>query len=177
MASPPLFGRRMTVCVAATLVLLVLSLTFPNHDAGAVLCFGITFVSALALFAFGVTQKVERRLAVLVVVMAYVLAAMLLMWNYSLSRDYSRWLFLWSRYKPKVLAQPSGEGLQHVEWDGWGFAGISDTTSFLVVWRGHAHRSKPRSLPCEVLRVSRLGGQWYAVLFYSEMCWGQGDCK
>ena len=89
MAGAPSLGRRMTVCVVATLVLIVLSLTFADHDTGAVLCFGITFISALALFVFGVTQKGQRRLAVLLVVMAYVLGALLLMWNYSLTRDYA----------------------------------------------------------------------------------------
>ena len=75
--------------------------------------------------------------------------------------------------------------LQHVEWDGWGFAGIANTTSFLVFDPTDSLESvagarppvKTRSLPCEVIRVSRLGAKWYAVLFYSETYWGQGACK
>ena len=47
--------------------------------------------------------------------------------------NYARWL-IWSRsYKAEVLAQPnsaSGE-LKHIEWDGWGWAGM-DTTIYLV---------------------------------------------
>ena len=87
-------------------------------------------------------------------------------------------------YKARVLAQPSGEELKHAEWDGWGFAG-ADTTVFLVFdptdslaeELGAQPPVKARGLPCEVVRVRRLDSQWYAVLFYTETYWGQGDCR
>jgi hypothetical protein len=178
-----MFARRMAICVAASLVLIVLSLTFASSDLGAVLCFGIALVSALLLFAFGVTKK-GQRLAALLVVMAYVFGAMLLKSNYSLVRDHVRWLFLSGGYKARVLAQPPSEELKHAEWDGWGFAG-SDTTVFLVfdptdslaVATGALPPVKSRGLPCEVFRVRRLDRQWYAVLFYTDTYWGQDACK
>jgi hypothetical protein len=179
-----MFARRMGICVAASLVLIVLSLTFASSDLGAVLCFGIALVSALLLFVFGFTRKGRQRLAALLVVMTYVFAAMLLKTNYSLVRDHVRWLFLSGEYKAQVLAQPPSKQLRYAEWDGWGFAG-ADTTVFLVFdptdSLAEAAEALPpiksRALPCEVVRVRRLDRQWYAVLFYTDTYWGQGDCK
>lgn len=47
--------------------------------------------------------------------------------------NYARWQ-VWSRsYKAEVLAQPNSaiEELKHIEWDGWGWAGMG-TTVYLV---------------------------------------------
>jgi hypothetical protein len=44
----------------------------------------------------------------------------------------TRWLLHSNDWKNRVVAQPAVEGeLKHVEWDGWGFAGM-DTTAYLV---------------------------------------------
>jgi len=179
-----MFARRMAICVAASFVFIVLSLTLASSDLGAALCFGIALVSALLLFVFCVTRKGRKRLAALLVVMTYVFAVMLLKMNYSLIRDHVRWLFLSGEYKAQVLAQSPSKELRHAEWDGWGFAG-ADTTVFLVYdptdsLAGAAEALPPiksRALPCEVGRVRRLDRQWYAVLFYTDTYWGQGDCK
>ena len=184
-ADSHMFARRMAICVAASLVFVVLSLTFASSDLGAVLCFGIALVSALLLFAFGVAKKGRQRLAALLVVMTYVFAAMLLKSNYSLVRDHVRWLFLSGGYKAQVLAQPPSIELKHAEWDGWGIALAGETTAFLVFdptdsLAGAAEALPPiraQALPCEVVRVRRLDRQWYAVLFYTDTYWGQGACK
>jgi hypothetical protein len=183
-ADSHMFARRMAICVAASLAFIVLSLTFASSDLGAVLCFGIALVSALLLVAFGVAKKGRQRLTALLVVMAYVFAAMLLKSNYSLVRDHVRWVFLSGGYKARVLAQPRSEELKHAEWDGWGFAGadttvflVSDPTDSLAVATGALPPVKARGLPCEVVRVRRLDRQWYAVLFYTDTYWGQGACK
>ena len=43
-----------------------------------------------------------------------------------------KWLLYRHGYKAEVLAQPSKNGeLNHIEWDGWGWAG-QDTTVYLV---------------------------------------------
>jgi hypothetical protein len=183
-ADSHMFARRMAICVAASLILVVLSLTFASSELGAVLCFGIALVSALLPFAFGAAKKGRQRLAALLVVMTYVFAGILLKSNYSLVRDHVRWLLLSGGYKAQVLAQPPSEELKHAEWDGWGFAG-ADTTVFLVfdpmdLLAGAAEASPPvksRALPCEVVRIRRLARQWYAVLFYTDTYWGQGACK
>jgi hypothetical protein len=150
-----------------------------------VLCFGIALVSALLLFVFGLAKKGRQRFAALLVVTAYIFVAMLLKSNYSLARDHVRWFFLSDDYKAQVLAQPPSEELKHAEWDGWGFAGVGETSVFLVFdptdsLAGAAEALPPikaRALPCEVFRVRRLDRQWYAVLFYTDTYWGQGDCK
>ncbi len=183
-ADSHMFARRMAICVAASLVFLVLSLTFASADLGAALCFGIALFSALLLFAFGVAKKGGQRLAAMLVKMVYVFAAMLFKSNYSLVRDHCRWLFLSGGYKARVLAQPPSEQLKHAEWDGWGFAGadttvflVSDPTDSLAVATRALPPVKARGLPCEVVRVRRLDRHWYAVLFYTDTYWGQGACK
>ena len=83
-----------------------------------------------------------------------------------------------------VLAQPPSDELKHAEWDGWGFAG-ADTTAFIVFdptdsLAGVTEALPPikaRTLPCDVVRVRRLDRHWYAVLFYTDTYWGQGNCK
>src|SRR3984885_16042852 len=122
-----MFARRMAICVVASLILIVLSLVFGGADLGAVLSFWIALVSALLLFAFGVSKKGRQRLAAFFVVMVYLLASILLLSNYSLVRDHVRWFLLSGSYKAKVLAQSPNEQLKHAEWDGWGFAGAGDT--------------------------------------------------
>lgn len=47
--------------------------------------------------------------------------------------NYARWMFWSGSYKAQVLAQPDSTNneLKHIEWDGWGGAGM-DTTVYLV---------------------------------------------
>jgi hypothetical protein len=177
--------RRIAIGLLASLSLIVLSLVLAGSDLGAVLCFGIALVSALSLFVFGVTKKGRQRAIAFLVLIVYLWVPTLLLSNYSLVRDHVRWFFLSGPYKAKVLAQPANEQLKHAEWDGWGFAGVGDTTEFLVFDPADslagASRAPPpvkaRGLPCDVVRVRRLGRQWYAVLFYTDTYWGQGACK
>jgi hypothetical protein len=175
----------MAIFVVGSLILIVPSLVLAGSDPGAVLCFGIALVAALSLFAFGVTRKGRQRVIALIVVTVYLLASILLLSNYSLVRDHARWFFLSGSYKAKVLAQPANERLKHAEWDGWGFAGVGDTTAYLVfdptdalaVASEALPPVKASGLPCNVVRVRRLDRQWYAVLFYTDTYWGLGGCK
>jgi hypothetical protein len=179
-----MFVRRIAICVVASGTLIVLSLLFGGADLGAVLSFGIALVSALLLFAFGVSKKGSPRLAAFLVVMVYSFASILLLSNYWLVRDHVRWFLLSGSYKARVLAQPPNEQLQHAEWDIWGFAGAGTTAVFLIFdptdsLAGASEALPPvkaRGLPCEVVRVRRLDRQWYAVLFYTDTYWGQGAC-
>jgi hypothetical protein len=185
-ADSHMFARRMAICAVVSLVLIVLSLTFAASDLGAVLGFGIALVSALALLTHCVANKDRQRFTALFVLMAYVFAAILPMWNHSFVRDHVRWTLLSGGYKAKVLAQPRSGELKHAEWDHLGgFAGIGNTAVYLVFdptdsLAGAADALSPikaRGLPCEVVRVRRLSRQWYAVLFYSDTYWGQDACK
>jgi hypothetical protein len=184
-ADSRLVARRMAICVASSFALIVLSLALPDSGLSAVLCFGIAIVSALVLLVCGVSLRSRQRLSTLLVAVAYICAAILLKANYSLARDHVRWVFLSDAYKAKVLAQPPSEELKHVEWDAWGFAAVANTTAFLVFdptdSLADATVALPpitaRTLPCEVVRVRRLDRQWYIVLFYTDMYWGQDACK
>jgi hypothetical protein len=180
-----MFLRRIAICVVASLSLFVLSLVFAGSDLGAVLCLGVALASALSLFVFGVTKKGRQRVIAFLGLMVYLWVPVLLLSNYSLVRDHVRWFFLSGAYKARVLAQAPNEQLKHVEWDGWGFAGVGDTMEFLVFdpadsLAGASEALPPvkaHGLPCEVVRVRRLDRQWYAVLFYTDTYWGQGACK
>jgi Ca2+/Na+ antiporter len=94
-------------------------------------------------------------------------------------RTVVRWA-LWSGQFKNMLAQQSslnGE-LKHVEWDGWGWAGM-DTTVYLVFdptdsLSMSAPPDQPRKsggLRCAVADVTRLERDWYAVTFYTNSEW------
>jgi hypothetical protein len=98
-------------------------------------------------------------------------------------RSEIRWLFHSREYEAAVLAQPvSPNGnLQHIDWDGWGFAG-EDTEVYLVrdphdslLAAAKGHRpGKFTGLPCNVVRVHRLERYWYFAVFYTDTNWD--DC-
>ncbi len=102
-------------------------------------------------------------------------------------RDTVRWLAHSRKYKSEVLAQPTtAKGdLKHIDWDGSGFGGVANNTVFLVFdpedSLSTASKSRqPRKIngvACEVRSVRRLESHWYAVLFYTDEYWGQGECR
>ena len=181
-----LHNGRFASCIVASLLLTALSLAFAEFDSGAVLCVGIALVSALSLVVLAVVKKKgKQRTFTLTALAVYLFASLLLLTHYSLVRDHVRWLFLSGGYKAKVLVQPApaNEEFRHAEWDGWGF--LDETTAFLVFdptnslagALGAKPPVKARGLPCDVFRVRRLDSHWYAVLFYTDTYWGQGDCR
>jgi hypothetical protein len=95
-------------------------------------------------------------------------------------RTTGRWLLQSGMYKAATLAQPnpSDHELKHVEWDGWGFAGV-DNTVYLVFdptdsLRGPAESHLPgkyAGIPCKVFKVRRLEKRWYTVWFYTNTDW------
>jgi hypothetical protein len=95
-------------------------------------------------------------------------------------RSTARWM-VWSHgYKKEVLAQPTPANgdLKHIEWDGWGFAGI-DTYVFLVfdpidslaMAAINRQPGKFNGIPCEVPLVRRLESHWYTVQNYTDQYW------
>jgi hypothetical protein len=177
---------RLAGSLVASLLLTILSLTFADADPGFVLCAGIALFSGLCLLVRAVVSTGRRRLAIFLALAAYVGVQTLGLTHYRLVRDRVRWGLLSGVYESRVLAQPVAANgrFRHVEWDGWGFAG-ADTTVFLVFdpadslakELGAPPPVKAPGLPCDVVHIRRLARQWYAVLFYTETYWGQGDCK
>jgi hypothetical protein len=113
-----------------------------------------------------------------------VLISTLAIWNYPTAKTTARWL-LWSRdYKSKVLSQPSSSSgdLKHIEWDGWGWAGMNTavylvfdpTDSLSPVAKNH-QSGRFSGVPCEVFRVRRLENQWYTAQLYTGENWS--NCK
>ena len=127
-----------------------------------------------------------------------ILATLMILWAIPMSvffydskrpfelRETARWL-AWSReYKSEVLAQPtSTKELKHIQWDASGFAGFANNTVYLVFDPSDTLSTAAKSrqpgkfdgLPCAVWHVRRLESQWYAVLFYTDQYWGQGNCN
>ena len=176
---------RFASCIVASLLLTTLSSAFAAYASGAVFCVGITLMSALSFVVLAVVKKGKQRTFKLTSLAVYLFASLLLLTHYSLVRDHVRWLFLSGDYKARVLVQPAhanGE-FRHAEWDVWGF--LDETTTFLVFDPANslagALSTKPpvkaRGLPCDVFRVRRRDSNWYAVLFYTDTYWGQGDCR
>jgi hypothetical protein len=93
-----------------------------------------------------------------------------------------RWILDGGKYKASMMKQPEppkGE-LRHLEWDGWGWAGM-DTNVYLVFdpadslaapAKSHS-AGKFKGIPCEVYRVRRLERGWYSVQFYTDANWEQ----
>jgi len=161
-------------------VLIVCPFVALSHDLGAVFYIVITLpiVSALLFCVFRQIWRQRRRL--LMIVTAYWVVSAMIIANYSVVRDATRWLFLSRSYRAAVLAQPDSVNgtLKHTEWEGWGFAG-SDTVVYLVFapndsLAADSKRHEPvkaRGIPCEVPRIRRLESDWYAVMFYTDTSW------
>ncbi len=95
-------------------------------------------------------------------------------------RSTARWLIWSNDYKAKVLAQPAtaNSEMKHIEWDGWGWAGM-DTTVYLVFdptdslsAAAQSHQpGKFNGIPFAVPLVHRMESHWYTVLFYTDESW------
>ena len=126
----------------------------------------------------------RRRWAVLVLwlLITYWVISAALVPNYFAIRTSARWLIWSTDYKSEAQAQPasvSGE-LKHLEWDGWGWAGM-DTTVYLVFdptdsLSDAAKSRRPgkfKGIPCEVPLVKRIESRWYAVEYYTNAGWNR----
>lgn len=144
------------------------------------LCDKVHWLVAVRANSLEMPHHSKRWLATLGVL----IVTMLAIWNYTAAKTTARW-FLWSRdYKSKVLSQQSsfnGE-LKHIEWDGWGWAGMN-TAVYLVFDPADSLSATAKShlsgrlngVPCEVFRVRRLESQWYTAQFYTGEDWN--SCK
>ncbi len=135
--------------------------------------------SATALI-LALTGKWRNGLLLLGMAAACILISFLLLWKSFIVRTYIRWAFHADSYKKEVLAQHDLKpgDLQHVEWDGWGWAG-QDTAVYLVHDPQDRIRYavqgkqgiKAENLSCEVSQVHRLEQRWYAVVFFTDTRW------
>jgi hypothetical protein len=138
-------------------------------------------VIAILIACFG---KRLRGLALLSMMAVYCIVTWGL-WKISLKlHTEARWLLSSKQYKSEILAQPppTNGDLKHIEWDGWGWAGI-DTTAYLVfdpndslysAAKSHSPVVKIRGKSCGVWRIFRLQSRWYSVVFDTDAGWD--DC-
>lgn len=110
-------------------------------------------------------------------------AAFAIAWSFDYFGWHSRvkWLLHANAYKTEVMSEPVRQDgfLRHREWDGWGMPGVGDTVLYLVFdprdqLLDASKTGKPgkyQGIPCSVVRVRRLGKNWYTVRFYTEQDW------
>ena len=148
-----------------------------------VVCAFLVLITASSLIVAVFRKKRRQFLLILSMATVYwVISAALVIYdlkNPTAVRTAARWLASSRDYKEKVLSQsvPPGE-LKHIEWDGWGWAGM-DTTMYLVFdptdslsEAASSHQSgKINGIPCQVQRVRRLESTWYTVLLYTNEFW------
>jgi hypothetical protein len=162
-------------CILATV--LFVGTTLGDGDG---LAFAVAVLAVTSSCLIGIVVATGRRLAFSLMLVICVVLSVVLFFNYSAIRTTGRWALLSRKYKAQVLAQAiakNGE-FRHVEWDGWGMAGI-DTTVYLVFDPENSLASaakrhsagKYEGIPCEVPSVRRLESQWYAVQFYTNDGW------
>jgi hypothetical protein len=174
------FNWYLPLYAAAATLVVFLPFALWSADLGAVIYVVVVApIVSLVLLAVVLAAKSNRRRTVLSMLAVYWIGSAALVDNYSAVRDATRWLLFSKAYKAKVLEQSAtdGRGLNHVYWDGWGWAGantdvylVFDPNGWLVPTEDPSP-SKLRGLPCIVPRVRRLENHWYAVMFYTDTDW------
>jgi len=93
-----------------------------------------------------------------------------------------RWALFRGEFKAQVesLPEPPNGELKHLDWDGWGFAGLETevylvfdpTDSIAQLASSHASGKVP-GVPCKFDRARRLSKGWYAVVYFTDQSWSQ----
>jgi hypothetical protein len=140
----------------------------------------ISLLFALALLATSLARKRKPSKVYLLMLPVYWVVSAILFVNHPDLRLWTRWLLHFGALKASVLREPmptQGE-LRHVEFDGWGWAGM-DTVEYLIydptdsLEATVAARSKGRlpGIPCEVPLVRRMEHHWYVAMYYTNAEW------
>ena len=184
---PKPLNWRVVICTAVIALVASFSIAVRQADTALFLNLFLVGPALIAISIFLVVYVTvgkgrERRSTLLSALAAVWLVSFLCFAYQPRLRTTARWLAWSGQYKNEVFAQktPTEGELQHVEWDGWGFAGM-DTTVYLVFdptdslsSAASTHQSgKFAGIPCEVPKVSRLENQWYAVTFYTNQDWAR----
>jgi hypothetical protein len=176
------FNWELPMCGALGAIILVLPQMIIGNDAIALFAtVALAAVIGLTLIAVALSKVRRHGLAVLGMVCIFLVLAGSLFRSSDYLRTTIRWLVHSQSYKTQVLNQPAPPdgSLKHIEWDGWGFAGVGDTTVYLVLdpSDGLAEAAKSHSpgrfsgIPCAIVGVRRLERFWYTVLFYTDTAW------
>jgi hypothetical protein len=133
--------------------------------------FPAIFIVGICSLAYAAVRK-RLRIALLVIVF-WALSAFLFFHHFQI-RTFTRWTLFSHRYQTQVLAQPEplDGSLKHMEWDGWGWAGMDfsvflvfDPTDALNESAAARQLAKVPRLPCAVSDVRKMDPHWYIVIF------------
>lgn len=126
--------RLLVYGLVGALVITLPTLIFGNDFGTFMITVGSAALVSLVMLIIAVRAIRSRSLSAITMLFAYCAISWLLFKTSNEIRYAGRWALGSKDYKSMVLAQPasaSGE-FQHMEWDGWGFAGSGDTTVYLV---------------------------------------------
>ena len=142
------------------------------------------FIVAPCLLIIGLCVLIyaafRKSLRIAVMLATFWTASALLFIYSSEVRSPIKWLLWSSEYKQQALAQPvsSNGDFKHIEWDGWGWAGINtsiylvyDPTDSLAAAAKSHQPGKFNVIPCAVPWVRRMQSHWYRVMFYTDKNW------
>ena len=142
----------------------------------------LSLLFAACLVFFALRKKRTPNVSVFLVLPAYWVITAAFFVGRSDIRTHARWLLSAKPLKASLLNQPlpaNGE-FRHMEWDGWGWAGI-DTNVYLVFDPADSLESAAKNhlsgrfpgIPCAVARVRRLERNWYSVEYYTDARWNE----
>jgi hypothetical protein len=167
-------------CSVGIIVFLPLAITSSDFS-WLLYFFAAVPVVSICLIVLAVLRIGLSRGVLIGLLLFYWLTSVMVFRHFSELRDSTHWMLVGRAYKANVLKLPTpprGE-FRHVEWDGWGFAGmdtvvylVDDPSDSLSVPATSHLTGKFTGVPCPVYRVRRLASQWYTVAFYTETEWG-----
>jgi len=139
---------------------------------------GIGIVARRMIFKHWVSWRFLRAIAVF-----WAVTIPMFLWTEDM-RPWARWLVASHRYEAEVMQQIPGSrtGLRHIEWDGWGWAGM-DTSVELVYdptdSLAHQLRQDPKGRYADLAnitaKIQRLGRGWYSVTLFTSEVWDDSD--
>ena len=173
------FDWRLPLYAVVGTFVLILPALFYEPDISLIVYTVLAVPISLLLVIVSIWKK-PLRVSIFTMLIAYWIISATFLTNYKAVRTTVRWLALSHRYKAEVLAQPASQRgeFQHVQWDGWGWAGM-DTTEFVVfdptdslLVAAKTHQSgKFNGVPCAVNVVRHLERGWYSVQLYTGEDW------
>jgi hypothetical protein len=172
------------IAASAVSILIFLSGSFDVNEI-VYLFVGVPVVSlilAILLFALGKRRRRTLGISIQLSLLSYWAVTAVFHFNGVAVRDTIRWIQKGKEYRASVFKQPqppNGE-LRHVEWDGWGWAGMDtnvylvfDPSNSLAEHSGSHNAGKLRGIPCEVPGIRKLESNWYVVKFYTDASWNE----
>jgi hypothetical protein len=157
--------------LAFILIFLPLLLIPDTHDDYFLLVLPAIFIAGIGSLIYAAVRK-KFRIALLVCAF-WALSVFIVSHDFPI-RTCIRWTLFSHRYQNQVLAQPEplDGSLKHMEWDGWGWAGMDfsvflvfDPTDSLTEFAKAGLFGKVPRLPCDVSEIRQLGPHWYIVMF------------